>query len=160
LVMKCDKEDEPEQEQVPPAAAPLSFQLRMASDPRLLPVVRSAVGEFAAVSGFEDDQCQRITLAVDEALSNVMRHAYKNRCDREIDLSFHSQPDCLEITFFDYGEPADLSKICGQPLDHVALGGRGTHLIKQIMDEVCYERVPGGNRLRLKKYLPAAARRA
>jgi anti-sigma regulatory factor (Ser/Thr protein kinase) len=45
-------------------------------------------------------------------------------------------------------------------LDENALGGRGTHLIRQIMDEVSYERLPEGNRLRLKKYLPGIKRSA
>jgi len=138
------------------ASGPLRFELRMASDPRLLSVVRTTVSEFAAVWGFEDDQGPCIALAVAEAMSNVIRHAYKNRFDREIELSCQAHADCLEFTFFDRGEPADLTKICAQSLDESALGGRGTHLIRQIMDEVCYERVSGGNRLRLKKYFPGA----
>jgi anti-sigma regulatory factor (Ser/Thr protein kinase) len=40
-------------------------------------------------------------------------------------------------------------------LDDVSLSGRGTHLIKTIMDEVTYERVPGGNQLTLIKRLLA-----
>jgi serine/threonine-protein kinase RsbW len=157
--MTCDKGTEPD---LASAAErePLRFQVRMASDPRLLPVVRSTVSELAAVSGFEDDQCHSITLAVDEALSNVIRHAYKNRRDQEIELSCQVHPDCLEFTFLDCGEPADLSRICRQPLDEIALGGRGTQLIRQVMDEVCYERVAEGNRLRLKKYLPRTGGKA
>lgn len=135
------------------ATGPLKFQVKIVSDPRLLSVVRSSVSELAAVCGFEAKECRCITLAVDEALSNVIRHAYNNRCDREIELNCQVLADCLEFTFVDHGEPADLSKVCAQPLDEVALGGRGTHLIRQIMDEVSYEQISGGNRLRLKKYL-------
>lgn len=152
--MSCDKGSDPERVATPPARGPLKFRVRMASDPRLLPVVRSAVSELAGVCGFEDGQCRSITLAVDEALSNVIRHAYKNRCDQEIELNCQAQSDCLEFTFVDCGEAADPSRFCSQPLDESALGGRGTHLIRQIMDEVCYERLPEGNRLSLKKYLP------
>ena len=152
--MSCDKGSDPERVATPPARGPLKFRVRMASDPRLLPVVRSAVSELAGVCGFEDGQCRSITLAVDEALSNVIRHAYKNRCDQEIELNCQAQSDCLEFTFVDCGEAADPSRFCSQPLDGSALGGRGTHLIRQIMDEVCYERLPEGNRLSLKKYLP------
>ncbi|HEV2499038.1 MAG TPA: ATP-binding protein [Terriglobia bacterium] len=137
-------------------SGPLTIRMRMPSDPRLLPVVRSAISEFAAVWGFDEVQCRSITLAVDEALSNVIRHAYKNRCDCEVELNCQAHTDCLEVTFVDRGEPADPSRLCAQPLDEVALCGRGTHIIREIMDEVCYERVGEGNRLRLKKYLPAA----
>lgn len=153
--MSCDKQSTPEFPDAQAASGPLDLQLRLPSDPRLLAVVRRTVSEFAAVFGFRDDQCRSITLAVDEALTNIIRHAYRNRCDQEIEIRFQAHRDCLEFTFLDRGEPVDRSKWCAQPLDAVALGGRGTHLIRQIMDEVCYERVSGENRLRLKKYLPA-----
>ena len=158
--MSCDKGSEPERLATPPARGRLTFRMRMASDPLLLSVVRSAVSELAAVFGFEDEQCRSITLAVDEALSNVIRHAYKNRCDQEIELNCQGDANWLEFSFVDRGEAADPSRFCAQPLDEVALGGRGTHLIRQIMDEVCYERLPEGNRLSFKKYLPDVKNKA
>ena len=148
--MQCDNGSDVEPGS--PARRPLTFQLRMVSDPRVLSVVRSTVAELAAVSGFDEEQCRAITLAVDEALSNVIRHAYQNRCDREVELNCQVQGDYLEFTFLDQGEPTDFTKICGRPLDEIALSGRGTHIIRQIMDEVRYERVSGRNRLCLKKY--------
>lgn len=158
--MNRDQGTDPEGLTTPQARGPLKFRMRMASDPRLLSVVRSTVSELAAVSGFEDEQCRSITLAVDEALSNVIRHAYTNRCDQEIELNCQAHPDCLEFTFVDRGEAADPSRFCAQPLDEIATGGRGTHIIRQIMDEVCYERLPEGNRLSLKKYLPGVKSKA
>jgi serine/threonine-protein kinase RsbW len=158
--MSYDKEGAPELLPTQAVSGPLKFQITMTSDPRLLAVVRSTVSELAAVWGLGDEGCRGVTHAVDEALSNIIRHAYKNRCDQEIELSCQAQVDCLEFTFVDRGEPADRAKICAQPLDEAALGGRGTHLIRQIMDEVYYERVGEVNRLRLKKYLPGAKRKA
>jgi anti-sigma regulatory factor (Ser/Thr protein kinase) len=152
--MNREKNNVSEHPAAPPASGPLEFCLTMASDPRLLSVVRSAISELAVVAGFADDQCQLIALAVDEALCNLIRHAYKGRFDGEIQLHCQADSDCLEFTFVDQGKPADMSKVCAQALDGVSLGGRGTHLIRQIMDEVCYERLPDRNRLRLKKYLP------
>jgi serine/threonine-protein kinase RsbW len=157
--MSCDKESAPELPPIQAASGPLKFQMRLDSDPRLLPVVRSTVKELAAAIGFGEAECRSITLAVDEALSNVIRHAYRNECNQEIELNCRAQSDCLEFTFVDCGEPADPARICGQPLDKVALGGRGTHLIRQIMDEVSYERLPARNRLSLKKYLPGARKK-
>ena len=154
--MNCDKQTAPELLTTREESGPLHLQMRLPSDPRLLAVVRRTVSEFAAISGFVDDQCCSITLAVDEALSNIIRHAYKNRCDQEIEIRFQADGDCLEFTLVDRGEPIDRSKWCAQPLDAIAPGGRGTHLIRQIMDEVCYERTSEGNRLRLKKYSAAA----
>jgi anti-sigma regulatory factor (Ser/Thr protein kinase) len=160
VAMGSDKESASELLPNQGVRSPLRFQMRMPSDPRLLAVVRSAVAEFAAVWGFEDEQCRSLVLAIDEALSNVIRHAYKNRCDQEIDLDCQAREDCLEFTFTDRGESADPAKFCGQPLNEVSLGGRGTHLIREIMDEVCYEPLPGRNRLCLKKRLPGAGKKA
>ena len=158
--MSYGKGSDPEPPATPRTSGPLKFRIRMASDPRLLSVARSTVSELAAVWGFGDEQCRSITLAVDEALSNVIRHAYKNRCDEEIELNCQGQSNYLEFSFLDRGEAADPSRFCAQPLDEAALGGRGTHLIQQIMDEVCYERLPEGNRLSFKKYLPDAKSKA
>ena len=136
----------------------MSFHLRlvMPSHPRFLSIVRAAVGELGLVYGLSEESCLGVTLAVDEALANIIRHAYKNRYDQEIELNCQTTGDQLEFTILDRGEPPDPARICGQPLDEVSLSGRGTHLIKATMDEVCYERVPEGNQLRLIKRLPAA----
>ncbi|HWY58567.1 MAG TPA: ATP-binding protein [Terriglobales bacterium] len=136
----------------------MSFHLRvvMSSDPRFLRIVRAAVGELGLVYGLTEDSCRQVTLAIDEALANVIRHAYKNRYDQEIELNCEAGDDYLEFTLVDQGEPADLARICGQPLNDVSLSGRGTHLIKAAMDGMSYERVAQGNQLRLIKHLPAA----
>jgi serine/threonine-protein kinase RsbW len=154
--MSCDERRKAEPLPVAAASGPLKFQMKLASDPRLLAVVRGTVAQLAETLGFEASQCRKITLAVDEALSNLIRHAYRNECDHEIELNCEAREDCLEFTFVDRGEPADPARICSQPLDEVAVGGRGTHLIRQIMDEVYYERLSDQNRLRLRKYRPGA----
>ena len=158
--MSFDEGSAPDRLPLPSGNGPLKFEMKLTSDPRLLAVVRSTVAELAAALGFEESQRRKITLAVDEALSNVIRHAYKNECNHEVELNCQAQAGCLEFTFIDRGEPADPARICAQPLDKVALGGRGTHLIRQIMDEVSYERLPDCNCLHLKKYMPGAGKKA
>src|SRR5208283_5232109 len=136
----------------------MSFQLRlvMPSHPRFLPIVRATVGELGLLCGLSEESSRGVTLAVDEALANIIRHAYKNLYDQEIELNCHVRADQLEFTLVDRGEPVDPARICGQPLDEVSLSGRGTHLIRAIMDEMHYERIPEGNQLTLIKRLPAA----
>jgi anti-sigma regulatory factor (Ser/Thr protein kinase) len=128
----------------------------MPSHPRFLAIVRAAVGEVGSVYGMPEESCRELILAVDEAVANVIRHAYKSRYDQEIELNCRISGDQMEFTLLDQGESADPNRICGQPLNEVSLSGRGTHLIRAIMDEMCYERLPGGNQLRLIKHLPAA----
>jgi anti-sigma regulatory factor (Ser/Thr protein kinase) len=127
----------------------------MPSDPRFLCVVRAAVGELALIYGLSEELSRGITLAVDEALANVIRHAYRSRFDQEIEVSCRIAAGQMVFTLLDQGDPPDPARICGQPLNDTSLSGRGTHLIKAVMDEVRYERVPGGNQLTLIKHLPA-----
>jgi anti-sigma regulatory factor (Ser/Thr protein kinase) len=90
-------------------------------------------------------------------MTNVIRHAYHSDPDRSIEINCQARTDRLEFTLFDQGDAPDPARICAQPLDDSALGGRGTHIIQMVMDEVSYERVRGGNLLRLRKSLPATA---
>ena len=132
------------------------MQFRVPSDPRVLVVIRAAIGELGAVYGLPTEECRGITLAVDEALANIIRHAYRGACDRAIEVHCEGRRDRLEFTLLDQGEPPDPARLEAHPLDDVALSGRGTHIIRTVMDEVCYERVPLGNQVRLSKRLCAA----
>lgn len=134
----------------------LIFKFLIPSHPRYLAVIRAAVGELGLVCGLPDEESRGIALAVDEALANVIRHAYRSDPGQPIEVSCHAWTDRLEFTLLDQGEPPDPVRLRAPPLDEMALGGRGTHIIRSIMDEVCYERVPRGNQLRLRKRLPGA----
>src|SRR5271169_2374416 len=101
----------------------MNFHLRimMSSNPRHLSIVRAAVDQIGMVYGLTEASCQGVTLAVDEAVANVIRHAYKNRHDQEIELNCQAGDDHLEFTLFDSGEPADPDRICAKILDEVSL---------------------------------------
>jgi anti-sigma regulatory factor (Ser/Thr protein kinase) len=126
------------------------------SHPRYLSVVRAAVGELSAVSGLRPEECRGVIRAVDEAMANVIRHAYLGSADRQIEVCCQALRDRLVFTLMDCGQAPDPARLAPHPLDEVSLSGRGTHIIRSIMDEVCYEQVSGVNRLRLSKRLPAA----
>lgn len=142
------------------------FQLKfeVPSDPKLLSVVRSAVLQVAAVAGLPEEECRSITLAVDEALANIIRHAYENRAGQPIEVSCRrvasSAPAAsasrLEFLLVDWGRSVHPSELQGRSLGEVEPGGLGMHLIRSIMDEVHYEPCGDHNCLRLVKYLAPA----
>jgi anti-sigma regulatory factor (Ser/Thr protein kinase) len=136
----------------------MDFHLKLVvpSDPRFLSIARHVVGEVSAICGLPDEACQEVTLALDEAVANVIRHAYKNRNDQEIELDCQANAERIVFRLFDEGEPPDPARICGQPLNDVSLSGRGTHLMRAIMDEMSYQQTSGKNELRLVKNLPRA----
>jgi anti-sigma regulatory factor (Ser/Thr protein kinase) len=128
----------------------------MPSHPRYLSVVRAAIGELSLIVGLAEKECDAVVLAVDEALANIIRHAYKNRYDQKVEFDCMVSEEQMEFTFLDHGEPPDLARICAEPVNELALSGRGTHLIKAIMDEVSYKQVTEGNQLKLIKRLHGA----
>jgi anti-sigma regulatory factor (Ser/Thr protein kinase) len=125
----------------------------MPSDPRYLPVVRGAVGALAAAMGWDESDCRAITLALDEALANIIRHAYHNRTDGPIELEFRESAEGLEIVLLDNGEAPDRTKICARAIACDQPGGLGTHIIKDVMDTVSYQATPAGNRFVATKLL-------
>lgn len=141
---------------------PFALQLEIPSDARYLSVVRSAVRQLAVVSGFSEQQSDSIILAVDEAMTNIIRHAYSGRTDERIRLTCSRvSPDGaasegLEFLLEDHGRSAQPEDLHGRPLDEIRPGGLGTHLIATIMDQVEYFPAPDGNRLRLVKYRAAS----
>ena len=135
--------------------------LALYSNPKWLSVVRAAIERLTESLGFPIAQCRSITRAVDEALTNIVRHSYRNRPDRPIAMYFrrahrrhHGQvQQGLEILLCDRGPAVDPSKLQGRPLDEIRPGGLGLHFIQQAMDTVEYTRKGPTNRLRLIKYL-------
>ncbi|MGH9742834.1 MAG: ATP-binding protein [Candidatus Acidiferrum sp.] len=141
----------------------LLMRLELPSDPGLLCAVRGAVERLTESFGFSGEDCRAVTRAVDEALTNIIRHAYNGQADKPIEMFFRSvnrwskegPPDGLEIVLCDQGPEIAPEKMCGRALDDVKPGGLGLHFIQQSMDVVEYKRADGTNRLRLVKYMRA-----
>ena len=95
-----------------------------------------------------------LTLGVDEAFTNVMRHAYQGRRDGQVDLTFSCRDKRLQVTLRDYGKKAPLEEIHSRDLDNIRPGGLGVHIIQTVFDLVEYDLSPGkGTILRLEKDL-------
>lgn len=128
------------------SASGLQLKFVLPSDPRYLPVVRGAICALAGVMGWEEPDCRAITLALDEALANIIRHAYHSRTDGTIELECRETDNGLELSLLDTGDAPDLTKICARELNCDRPGGLGTHIIRYVMDSVSYEASPSGNR--------------
>lgn len=132
----------------------VACQIEFTGDPLLLSGIRAAVERFALQSGFNEEQGRLVTLAVDEALTNIIRHAYDGKAGQPITLHLRRRPAQMEIVLFDEGREADLRRMKIPAPQELRAGGRGIHFIRSIMDEVEYQRLPGQNRLRLVKCVP------
>ena len=129
----------------------------------MLCVVRNALSELTAKLGFPEPECRAVVLAVDEALTNIIRHAYLGDSEKPIEASFRriamlqdgQVEEALEIVLEDRGITANPKKMCGRALEDVRPGGLGLHFIRQSMDTVEFSRRKGRNLLRLVKVLHA-----
>ena len=139
----------------------LLLKMELRSDPEMLCVVRGAVAQLTEELGFAQPQCRAVVLGVDEALTNIIRHAYAGQAGRPIEISFRrvrapwrgASREALEIVLVDRGKKVDRAKLCGRALEDVRPGGLGLHFIRESMDAIEFRRRSGRNHLRLVKFL-------
>ncbi|MHC4304007.1 MAG: ATP-binding protein [Planctomycetota bacterium] len=137
----------------------------MFSQPRFLAAVRALIASVCDRLGFNSMQCGQISLAVDEALCNVITHGYKRRSDGPVWINLWSEdaePVGIKIVIEDLASQVDPDSIQPRDLDDIRPGGLGVHIIREVMDEVRYERRSDrGMRLTMTKLLrPAEAGRS
>ena len=60
--------------------------------------------------GLPKEECDAVTLAVDEALANIIRHAYKNRYDQKIEFDCLVNEKQMEFTLAGPGRTAGSGK--------------------------------------------------
>ncbi len=122
-------------------------KLKVKSRTENLSVIRDFVSKSAAEAGISSDVMENIILAVDEACTNIIKHAYGSVPDGELIIKTKITQARFEISITDYGrsfapetipEP-DLQKYYRQR----RVGGLGMYLMKTLMDDVKYVSIPG-----------------
>jgi len=140
--------------------AELLVGLHLESNPEALCLVRAMLQRATELVHFQEPDCRAIVRSVDEALANVIRHAYRGRPGRSIEVICRRlcAPEKgavrgIEIILSDHGPAVDPKKLRGRPLSEIRPGGLGLHFMRQSMDVVEFRRRNGKNLLRLVKYL-------
>jgi len=116
------------------------------------------VTQAAREAGLTDDDAFHVEMAVDEACSNIIEHAYADH-PGDIDLTCTSSaPGALEISIHDSGRSFNPDGVAAPPLsipadvDDLSEGGLGLYFMRKLMDEVRFEMVAGhGNTLTMTK---------
>jgi anti-sigma regulatory factor (Ser/Thr protein kinase) len=103
----------------------------------------------AGISGFDAALAERLALAVDEAATNVIEHAYAGAADRIVELRFWDAGAELRIDLVDDGAAVDPREVPQLDLARFAAerrtGGLGVHLMGRIMDSVTFARAAHRN---------------
>ena len=132
-----------------------TVRLTIPAKPEYITLSRLALSGLSRVRRFGDDTLADLKLALTEACSNSVRHAYGGG-EGHVDISFELRDDRLIVEVADDGmgfEPAELG---GNGADaELSEGGLGIAIIRSIADEVEIGEGPGGrgSRLRFVKLL-------
>ena len=113
------------------------------------------VSKQAAAAGLDENEVYAVQLAVDEAATNIIDHAYGGEERGEIECTCTVRGTELTVTLKDQGKPFVPGEVpdlpMGLPLEKISPGGAGLFLMKKLMDEIHFEFQGGGNVLTMIK---------
>jgi len=125
------------------------LRLVFPSETSFLGLVRDVSRKMAEGAGFDASTASRIALAVDEAATNVLEHAYHGAPDRLVEIRYRDDGLDFEVDVCDAGDrvdPRDVPKVdLRQYANERRTGGLGVHLMGKIMDRVTFRRSRGRN---------------
>ncbi len=118
-------------------------KIELKSKTENLKIIREFVSDFAKEKGFSVKEISDMILAVDEAATNIIKHAYGFDEDKEIIVNVKLENNKLEISLIDFGKKFDPDKAklpdIKESLKLKKSGGLGIYLMKKLMDDVIYE---------------------
>lgn len=128
----------------------MTESLEFFSEASALAEVRLRLRGFLSAVDLGEDEAGRIVLAIDEACTNIIRHAHGGEA-KPVRLTMERRSDRLVFVLIDQGGPCDPELIRGRSLREVRPGGLGVHIIREVFDVVDYLPTETGTRLTLEK---------
>jgi serine/threonine-protein kinase RsbW len=117
--------------------------------------VRDFVGNIADEYGFSKKETEDIRLAVDEAYTNIIKHAYKYDDKKEVEIELLVDGDKFCVSLFDQGKTFNpknyMMPDVREQIRKKKRGGMGVYLIHKLMDKVEYISEDNSNEIRMCK---------
>jgi sigma-B regulation protein RsbU (phosphoserine phosphatase) len=128
-----------------PAVDPTAvFQMSAKNDLSEIANVNAAFGEFAKEHNLPIKIRRRMGLAFDDLLNNVISYAFRDEDEHEIDIRAELAGNRLTVTISDDGIPFNPLGIkapdTSLSLEDREIGGLGIHLVRNMVDEISYQR--------------------
>jgi anti-sigma regulatory factor (Ser/Thr protein kinase) len=137
------------------APEPEVFRLTIPSQTRYLNLVTGMAKRGALVAGMDDAMASKVSIAVDEAVTNVIIHAYGESPEHWVDIELRFVPEALEVCISHSGVALDEREVVvpdpGEYVKHPRKGGLGLLLMSRFMDEVHFADSGGRNECRMIK---------
>ena len=116
-----------------------TFHLEIPADENNLGEVRDFISDVCARAGFSNRETSNTKLAVDEACTNIIKHAYGGASDRTITITVSDNPEKFTVRLRDFGVKADSATFLPRDLADIQPGRLGMHFIRQVFDAVTYD---------------------
>ena len=124
-----------------------SIEVVIPSDTCYLHMVTNLTRSTSLMAGFPKRTCEQMALAVDEAVTNVIRHSYDNQDGHQILIGYTLTTDALRIDIRHGGSQVDLSMVEKPDLEKYIAerrrGGLGLTLMNKLMDRVEFDQTGG-----------------
>ncbi|MGM8212446.1 anti-sigma B factor RsbW [Virgibacillus sp. W0430] len=120
------------------------IEMKVPAKAEYVGVVRLSISGIASRMGFSYEDIEDLKVAISEATTNVVSHAYKTGEPGEITVGFGVYKERLEVMVADHGGSFDLNDIKGkigpyeptESIESLREGGFGLFLINALMDKV------------------------
>ena len=131
----------------------LSFNLK--SDQSELDTLCQKLEKFGKSLKLSKKCVMEINLALDELFTNIISYGFRDDLEHLVKIQIMRENGTLTLCVEDDGIPFNplATKEIELPCDieSCKIGGLGLHFVKKLMEQVCYERCEGRNKLTLKK---------
>jgi len=125
------------------------------NDIQQIPQLADFIGTISQEMKLAHSLSLSLNLALEEAVSNVILYAYPKGTDGLVDIEAVLRKDSLTFIVSDSGHPFDPTQTpeanIGLEAEERPIGGLGIHMVRNIMDNVGYERAEGKNILTMIK---------
>lgn len=128
-------------------------KLEFSSHSGNLALMRNFVRHFLDNFPISERERTLMVLGVDEACTNIIRHAYGLREDQLIALSCEGRADCVRLRLRDYGEQPSSEALRKRHREVIRPGGLGLIMIRKAFDQIDYILRQRGTELVLTKKL-------
>jgi len=121
----------------------MTIRLTIPAQAEYINIVRLTLYGIASQAGFSYEEIEDMKVAVSEACTNVVLHAYDDQTSGQIDLIFELEQNNLHITIKDYGDSfmpnpstSPPPSLQNKPLEEIVPGGLGLYVMQALMDRV------------------------
>src|SRR5947208_3667670 len=137
-----------------------SLTLHVRNSDEAIPPANEAAEAWLGTQQVSPDAAFLVSLAIEELVTNCIKYGYDDAGEHTVEIVLSVADHALTMVVVDDGHAFD--PLAAPPPDLTLgiedrpIGGLGIHLLRELADDVRYERRDGANRLTLTKLMPAS----